>query len=449
MPHYHLQHFFVYPVSVYMLYLLLTKYITLGEIGARWVKYTPLALCVLALQALAVWNYSPPDVDIMRHMAVVLTKIVFQWPFLLVYAEFCRFTLQHETSRRACMAGFLCTIGLLFALCGIQGIYLYTGQAQTALLQELHVYSKNILLCISPLLEARWKDAIYDFYAQGAYALTIQRMNGLFEETSVLAAWVATFFLPFSMGFLALRTAQTRRAHALGWILSITLILLLFIARGTTAMSVGGVALGLLLLGSLRGRRKVLTLSITGLCLGLCMLIACYVPQVSVFGQARMNIANIAHLPRLVIMQDTLDIITAHPLTGVGRGNFTAHIVEGERYKARMPHDPELQGWKQAGSVPPLSALLGFTVQYGLPLTVFLLGGIARIWFQIYRRYQAQPTSSFVQYMFAACSAWCVLAFISSIGSLDMRNPLFCLPLFVFMAVAQHADVPAEEYHAA
>lgn len=452
-PSYHLQHFFVYPVVAFMLWLLVTRALSLRAVISRWIRYAPLAVLILCLQVFALWNYSQPDavsaVELstfarLRRMGVLLAKIILQWPFIILFAELCRFIVQNADRRRVCMVGYLAASIFLIILCTIQGLYIYTVDTQSPVLTLVHSTCQTVLRTVSPYLEARWLDSVYDFYAQGAYSITIQRINGLFEEASSLSAWIATFFLPLSIGFLALQGRNCRRIMLMGWTGCIAWIFILFLLRGTTGQLLGITALVLLFVGSGLGQRKLLPTMLVSVCAGLCLCIALFVPQVSTFLQARMQLDRIAHLPRVIIMLDTLDIIKKHPFTGVGRGNFTPHIVQGKRYTQNLAHDPELQGWKKNNSVPPLSALLGFTAQYGIPLLLLLLGGIAHLWLQVYRRWRTQPANPLLRYTLAAFTAWCVLAFIASIGSLDWRNPLFCLPLFSFMAIAQQADITPE-----
>lgn len=436
-PNYHLQHFFIYPVALYMLWLVCTAHIRIFEVAQRWCPYIPLALSVVGVQGFALWHYSPPEASLPRYVVISLAKIVVQWPFFLIFAELCRFTIQKHARRRACMWGCLCASGFLLSLCAIQGVYIYTVGTSHFFLQTAHAHAKQLLLTVSPYLEARWLDAVYDFYFEGAYSLTILRINGLFEETSSLSAWVGTLFLPVAFGFLGIRD---RSYKVLGLTLSVAWILLLFFMRGTGAQLVGIAALGVLLCLSLQGSKKMLTFGIACLCVGICLTISFSIPQVNRYLLGRMQLSQLEAMPRVVIMLDTLDIIAKYPLTGVGRGNFSSHIVKGKRYQKYVGQDPELQAWKKAASVPPLSALLGFTAQYGIPLLLLMLGSVAHLWFKVYQRWRRQAEIPLVQFTFTAFTAWCVLAFIACMGSLDLRNPLLCLPVFFFMAVAQGVD---------
>lgn len=453
-PYYHFQHLFAYPVCLYFMWLFATGYIRLADMYRRWRPFIPFALLVLVLQSVALWQNSllPDTTPLLQRllpMSIALCKTVLMWPMLGIVGEICLFTVQRPFALRASAYGYAYVSLPLLILCIIQGIAVYTAASSNSMLLALHESCAQLLRVISPYLEARWPNSVYNFYTQGAYSLSILRINGFFEEASALAGWIGTFFLPLSFGCIFVRNPRIPWLPLYGWISAIIWIILLFLLLSTTGQAIAIAALVLLLLFSLRGKAKAITGSLAVLCLSLCLVISLNVPSVGIYLQHRSQHWDMSTLPRVIIMLDSVDLIREHPLTGVGRGNFSAHIVQGMRYKAQVAYDEELTTWQKNKSVPPLSAILGFTAQYGIPLALLLLLGMARVCYTLYRQWRAQPNEPLAQFAFAACCAWYVLAGVAASASLDLRNPLFMLPLCTFIALAHwQKNLSAEAPHA-
>lgn len=99
--------------------------------------------------------------------------------------------------------------------------------------------ARALLVRFSPWLEARWPDTTYDFYSQGAYALTMARFNGFFEEASALSAMVGVFFVPLAFGLLEVAGNNRRRVFAGFGMLACCMAVLTFCRSGTRADSGG------------------------------------------------------------------------------------------------------------------------------------------------------------------------------------------------------------------
>ena len=99
--------------------------------------------------------------------------------------------------------------------------------------------------------------------------------------------------------------------------------------------------------------------------------------------------------------------------------------------------DPELRVWKEWGSGGELSALPALAAQYGLPIIILAFIFVGRIWWRLQILHRAQPVNPLLAFMAPACTTWLVLGVTASFGALDIRNPLFSLPLFCFYAISQ------------
>ncbi|MGE9985794.1 O-antigen ligase family protein [Desulfovibrio sp. SGI.169] len=443
-PNYYAQHFLLYPCLVFMLWAWKKGLWTPPEAWRLARPFLPWLIALFAVQTLADWRsarlFLPEDAPLGRAVLFDLIRLGAQLPFALFFALLCRVALREEKSRRCLLRGAIWAFGLLAFWCAVQAVYIYTTPSEnwTYLCDQqiehpvARATAGRLLFLFSPLLEARWENAFYDFYSQGAYALTLPRFNGFFEEASALAAMVGVFFAPLAFGLLGL--SSRRNFRLAGGVMLLCCFVILLFCRSRTGWLLALAGLLLILWAILRrqwgARAALMAAGLMLVCLWAALLAGQSQPEF------RQRLAKMGKLPRMVCLLDTVDMIKAHPLLGVGRNWYFAHLHNGERYLAHLSN-PELRFWKEQGSGGELSALPALAAQYGLPLTLLALGFVGRVCWRLRRMRRARPDSALLAFMVPASVAWLVLGLTVSLGSVDIRNPLFCLPFFCFYAVSQ------------
>ncbi len=446
-PNYYAQHFLLYPSLVFMLWAWKRGLWTLAEVWRLARPFFPWLLLLVILQAVADWRsarfFLPEGAPMWRSIAAGLIKLGAQLPFILFFALLCRVLLREETSRRAMLQGAVWSFGFLAFWCTMQAAYVYTvatsfypeQESGSATILAVRKLLRVMLENVSPWLEARWPSIIYDFYEKGAYSLTLTRFNGFFEEASALSTMVGVFFVPLSFGLLGFGTHR-RSALITGAAILVASLAMMIFCRSGTGQVLSLIALALILGFCSQGRFKVFK-SLVGVALAVaCIYAALHAPYVTDYLSSKLRISGAADTPRIIVTLDTLDSIKAHPLLGVGRNWYFAHLHNGQRYLANLS-DPELRVWKEWGSGGELSALPALAAQYGLPIIILAFIFVGRIWWRLQILHRAQPVNPLLAFMAPACTTWLVLGVTASFGALDIRNPLFSLPFFCFYAISQ------------
>lgn len=463
LPNYYAQHFFIWPCLIFMGWAWARGLWNLGEAWCLARPFLPWLALLLTLQTWADWQsasvYAPDAVP--RAVAVSLLKLLVQLPFLLFFALLFRVLLRREASRRAMLAGALVTFGLLCLLCAVQAVFVYSigsdwGRKASGSYGTLYAITRWILVHVSPWLEARWPVSVYDFYSVGGYTLKIGRINGFFEEASALVAVLAVFFLPLGFGLLSLASRNLcddgkpcrSSVLVLGWIVIIACLVLFLLCLSLTGLIVAVVlcVLGLRPLVHLRRQgavQKAVILFLLAGAAAVCLYVMKDGTRTPVFTyfekwfqQTQKRIP-----PRIIVSFDTLEIIARHPMTGVGRDWYFSHLHEGQRFMENLD-DPEIRFWKRTGSGGELSALPALVAKYGLPVAlaaVFFAAGICR---RLCRLHRSHPRDALLAFTAGAAPVWFSMGICISLASVDVRNPLFSLPFYCFLAVVQGVGVP-------
>lgn len=446
-PNYYAQHFLLYPSLVFMLWAWKRGLWTLADAWRLARPFFPWLLLLVTMQAVADWRsvrfFLAEGAPMWPSIATDLIKLGVQLPFILFFALLCRVLLREETSRRAMLQGAVWSFGFLAFWCTVQAVYVYT--VATPFYPEQESGSEEILAVrkllrvmlenVSPWLEARWPSIVYDFYEKGSYSLTLTRFNGFFEEASALSAMVGVFFAPLGFGLLGLANYK-RKFQVVGTVILVASLGIMIFCRSGTGQILSIVTLSLMVLSCLRGRFKLFKIFAGAALVVACTYAALYAPHVGSYFAYRDRVFELSKTPRVIITLDTLDILKAHTLLGVGRNWYFAHLQNGQRYLANLS-DPELRVWKERRSGGELSALPALAAQYGLPLIILAFIFVGRIWWRLQTLHRAQPVNSLLAFMAPACTAWLVLGLTALLGLLDIRNPLFCLPFFCFYAISQ------------
>lgn len=468
LPNYYAQHVLIWPCLVFMFWAWGRGLWSLGEAWSLALPFLPWLALLLLLQIWADWQSASVYAPGAAPLAVVvsLLKLLVQLPFLLFFALLCRVLLRKERNQKALLAGTLAVFVLLCLQCMVQVLYISIGYSiRKEVLnpesgwQSLGTLLGEFLRHVSPWLESRWPEAVYDFYSRGGYVLTIGRVNGFFEEASALAAILAVFFLPLGFGLLAVASRNRRRdagwrsesCLVLGWIIIVVCLVLLMLCQSLTGVIA---ALVLCVLCLRPFARLWFSQGMTGkmivLLLSAAVAIACLSAMKSGAGISTVDFLKnkIAVMqtrlpPRIIVTLDTLELIARHPLTGVGRDWYFAHLHEGRRFMDNLSH-PELHFWKKRGTGGELSALPALAAQYGLPVTLAAIWFTAGICHRLCRLHRRHPRNALLAFMAGAAPVWFVMALCISLASVDIRNPLFSLPFYCFLAVAQGVGAPED-----
>lgn len=428
-PNYYLQHALVYPTVLVMLWAWSQRLWTVAEAWRVVRPFLPWLAAVVVLQGLANWQsanlFQPPDGNVPFAVAKGLAKLLVQVPFVVLFLMLARVILRDGRAPRLFLYGAVASFVALALWCLVQIIYVY-GHRLPFLQGPVEV-CKTLLTNLSPLMEARWKNNIYDFYKLGAYSLTLGRVNGFFEEASALASNVAVFYVPLAFGLLGL---GNRKAAIAGFAVLVGSVLLLALSTAATALPLLGC---ILVLCCLRFRH-CWRLMLLGLCL-------CAVVGAGIWNTAPVQrmvrakpLASMQQSPRVVCTLASFDLVRQHPLLGTGRDWYFPQLHNQPRYLARLDHK-EIRTWKERGSGGELSAIAAFLAQYGLPVGVlacaflYMLGGKLKL---LSCRSAASPC---VRFVLAAWPVWLCLGFVAGLAALDIRNPFFSAMFFAGLAV--------------
>lgn len=445
-PNYYFQHALIYLCLPAMAWTWLAGrwHIADGWRTAR--PFLPWLAALFVLQALACWQsatlFAAPGQSVAKAVAVSLARLAVQLPFPLLFMELCRLMAEDGEARRAGLAGAVVSCLALFAICLLQLAYLYTLPGTEGLAGAANQALRTVLLPIATFLEARWPDAYYAFYAGGSYTLTVQRVNGVFEEASALAVVLAAFHIPLGFGLLALgRAVRRRRVAWLGIAIICVGSLLLALCRSSTALLLLPVVLAAGIFAAPRQWRLRACAAIAVLIV-VFGLLAVRDSKLAFFVK-RFENPDVRQLPRMLIPLELAGIAAAHPLLGVGRGWYGPYLTGSATYRQAAERNEELQAWERGGTIPPLSALLGQAAQYGLIVIGAAILMLVRMRLRLRSLARAAPDSALFAFCDGACAAWLPLFLAASLGSLDLRNPLVSLPfclLYVVSRMSAQAD---------
>lgn len=406
----------------------------------RMLPLLPVAALVLAVQGVAAWNsalrFPVEGVPAWRAVAVSLVKLGMQLPFIAFFMELCHLLMACPASRRNVVRGGVAGFAALCVLCGLQGVYAYGVGFGLVGPDKMAGYAQ-FLRGVAAVFEARWGDAVYDFYSNGSYALTIFRINGVFEEASALAVMLGVFFIPLGFGLTGLAAGAARRM-GYGLVAGSCLLMVLALTSTGLVLALTGLMLLAGALFRLRPRLGVIVLGVAAACV---LAVAVAMPQLPFrAGQfvERLSLERLESLPRYVLARELLGTAREHPLVGVGRGWSSSHALEREGYHAAMG-DYELASWAVRGKLPILSALPELLAEYGFPVVLAAAVGLCWLWRRLRRLHASAPDSAALSFASAFCGPWLIMLLVASLGSFDIRNPLIVVPFYCLLALARGA----------
>ena len=429
-PNYHLQHGFVYFSILFLLWAWFKNLWSFSDLKPFLVKAAPWLAALFVFQGIAFWQSAEAYLDsgqaILASMLTGAAKLAAQLLFALVFLLLCVVLTRNAKSRKYLLLGAIAAFISVAIFCVVQGVIIYGVHVGKPEYGWLYRAARALNRVMALLVEAQWNDAVYDFYSEGSYTQKLFRMNGVFEEASVLAAWVGTFFFSIASGLIALR-----RGHG-GWIMAVACLVILVASTSFAAVVFIFACIIVLLLHVFAEYRAWTKIAFILLALAVVTAATYHLPQT----QTKMAQIKDASLPRVTVPLATLEIVKKHPLFGVGRGWFTSHVVVEPIYAEAAPRNFELKAWKAMGRVPQLCAWLGLAAEYGLPAVACALFALCFLWKKIYTHARNNPDSALWRFSSAACGTWVFMVCIAAFADIEIRNPLFLLPLFGFCSLA-------------
>lgn len=449
-PNYHLQHLLMWLLLPFLIWTWLRG---LWSVSAAWAlarPFLPFLILLLLLQIVACRQSAQllAPGDELGFTVRSLVKLAAQWPFLLAFLLAGWLLTRERDCRIALLRGAIALFLFIFLLFALQAIFVYvrspdgahytvenipSAPLSTAILSIL----KHPLKFLASFLEAHWQNAVYDFYKDSSYALTLPRINAIFEEASMLASHIGVFFLPLAAGMLGM-AQQTRdgRDRRRAWLLFIGCCIMLATCRATSGqiLFICAAFLWGCLQASAASLRQLMRYGLPAICLIALSLL--FIPQGKSSLLARLDGYLAGPAPRAVVTRASLPIIAEHPLLGVGRDAYLPLLYRQPGYQEHIA-DPELANWEKSGT-GEMSALLAFAARYGIPCTLLLLGAGMMLCRRLRRLRDRFPESRSLAFAAPACLVWLVMGCVTLLGSYDPRNALFLLPGACFLGIALH-----------
>lgn len=449
-PNYHLQHLLMWLLLPFLAWAWQRGIWRLADAWALARPFLPFLALLLLFQAVACLQSAhllAPGEEL-GFTVRSLTKLAAQWPFLLVFLLVGWLLTREQACRTALLRGAIALFLFIFLLFVLQAIFVYVrspdGSHYTLAnnpkdpltLTYLELLRKPLRF-LAHFLEARWQNAVYDFYQGGSYALTLPRINAIFEEASMLASHIGVLFLPLAAGLLGMaRQSGNRRDRRRAWLFFVGCCIMLATCRSTSGQVLflcAAFLWGCLHISAASLRRLMLY----GLpAISLIALSLLFIPQGKTSLLIRLDGYLASPAPRAVVTRASLPIIAEHPLIGVGRDAYLPLLYRQAPYQQHTD-DPELADWEQRGT-GEMSALLAFAARYGIPCTLLLLGAGFLLCLRLQRLHIRFPESRSLAFAAPACLVWLVMGCVVLLGSYDPRNALFLLPGACFLGIALH-----------
>ncbi|MDY0260589.1 MAG: glycosyltransferase [Desulfovibrio sp.] len=447
-PNYHLQHLFMWLLVPFMAWAYYCGWWSLRGAYNIFRPVLPWLSVFLLLQAAVSWHsahYFGQDA-IAKSVFSDLIKLCAQLPFLALFTLLGMVITQTKESQRAVLYGLISLFLFIFIVFCIQATFVYlrtpSGHQYHLSAPPESPLTRSILNTLCPLIksialvfEAQWKDGVYDFYKNGAYALTLARINGIFEEASIFAAHVGVVFVPLSVGLLALgRQKKSRALKTASWIIFVCSCLMMAACRSTTGQILAMVAILIWIFMYCAAQLKKSFLFAAVGAIVFTIVLSC-IPQgdTSLFKRIADGYAT-SGTPRAVVFRGSLAVIAEHPFLGTGRSWYLPYLYAGEEYQ-KNSDEPELAYWKKVGT-GEMSAILAFTARYGIPFTA----AVTLLFFMLGRRLfflrSRDPGNLCLGFTASAFWAWGTMALTTLLGSYDPRNALLLLPLSIFLGAA-------------
>lgn len=449
-PNYHLQHPLMWLLPPFLAWAWWRGLWRMADARALARPFLPFLALLVPLQAAACRQSAhllTPG-DELTFTVRSLVKLVAQWPFLLVFCLVGLLLTRDKACRTALLRGAIALFLFIFLLFLLQALFVYLrspdGTAYTTdnlpgdpLAQAILDIVRRPLHFLASFLEARWGNGVYDFYHGGAYALTLPRINAVFEEASMLASHIGVFFFPLAVGLLGrARLSGDRRRKRLARLMFAGCCLMLAACRSTTGQLLLIVAVIIWFCLHIERQRLYSILSCGLLALACILGMLLFIPQGYTSLLVRMDGYLSSAAPRAVVTRASLPILAESPLLGVGRDAYLPLLYQQKDYRDHIA-DPELALWEKSAT-GEMSALLAFASRYGIPCTLLLLCGAGWLCLRLHRLRDRFPRSESLAFAAAACPAWLVMGIVTLLGLYDPRNALFLLPGACFLGISLH-----------
>ncbi len=448
-PNYHLQHLFGWVVLAFLAASFLLRLWTLAEAARLVLRVMPLFLILLLLQVMAAWQIGDefPQGTTPSHALMGLAKLIAQWPFLLAIFLAVLVLVRQKGNARLLLNGalllfafvtlvWLLQLGYVYLLSPDGSPYAPHHPAMPDWMGKIVIFLRDILLPIASIFEAQWPiEPVYSFYHGGSYALTLPRLNAIFEEASMFASHVGVCFVPLAAGLLGLARQSRKKSHfVLAWTVFCLSCGMLATCRSTTGQLLLVPALGLWVF--LHVHRVSLTRALACLFAAatLFAVVITLIPQGNTSLLKRIDGYALSDSPRAVITRASLHVVANHPLLGTGREAYLPILYAEDEYRRNRDHE-ELAAWTRLG-LGEMSALLAFTARYGIPVFLAVNVLVSLLLLRLRRLAKETPEDKRLALASPAALAWYVMALVTLLGSYDPRNALLLLPLACFMSIA-------------
>lgn len=448
-PNYHLQHLFGWVVLAFLAASFLLRFWTLAEAVGLVLRVLPFFLILFLMQAMASWqigNELSQGANL-SHALMGLAKLVAQWPFLLAIFLAVLVLVRQKGNARLLLDGALLLFAFVSLVWLLQLGYVYLlspdgspygppcpamPEWRGKIVSLLH----DILLPIASIFEAQWPvESVYSFYHGGGYALTLPRVNAIFEEASMFASHVGVCFVPLAAGLLGLARQSRNRSHyVLAWTVFCLSCCMLATCRSTTGQLLLVPALGLWVFLHVRRVPLSRALACFLAAAALFTVVITLIPQGQTSLLKRMDGYALSGSPRAVVTRASLHVVADHPFLGTGREAYLPILYAEDEYRRNMDNE-ELAAWTRAGT-GEMSALLAFTARYGIPVFLAVNILVIQLLLRLRRLARDAPEDRRLALASPAALAWYVMALVTLLGSYDPRNALLLLPLACFMAIA-------------
>ena len=447
----------LYPICLYVL-LTLAPGMACGSNrnGRSWFFGWPVWLflaALLTLQALAmhasVMHWELRQVDAVGTYGGLLKEVA----MLLWYALGVKLLCNVPGAVVWLARGAVFSLLLLLGVCCLQLAWLLTGPEFLAWLGQgiilpalpgsagravaaLNEYLAPILSTIGSWLEARCPLHPDPVYENGAYTLTVLRINGVFSTASDLAVILATAYAPLILAGLATAGAWGRRLYIL---LAAAMIVALIGGRCLTAFAaclflLAWLGRRILWAPGRRVRALLLMLLVAGLSVG-----ALYHDPASRRLAARVCEPGAVPLPEETVAREIWTLVQERPWTGVGYGWSSIYVVHGRQYAAILQAEEiqELLTWQEdVRTVPTPSLGLEFLAVFGIPLALAVAVSFFWLWLRLRRLARQNEADPERRFALAAAVPYLSAVAVFVQGDVDWTHPLLLLPCFSLWAVA-------------
>lgn len=331
---------------------------------------------VLALQ-IAAMLYSSRAIDVPRYNYNIVSQYVSLLVFIvMLYIHFVtiEFSFRTVSSVKLFLKGGILALSLVLLVSYIQLFYTFIPSLFTGAVQF-----------IGDTVEARWipelpGEEVHRFYWNGSYVETNQRVNGLTEEASTNAMFLAIVFIPFLIASIKNGYNVFTQKKQMGVIYTLLTLVLIILITGKTSLGIiFCLATFLILLKDISFLKKCFVIGAAIVSLLIMDRVAgLNIIELLLQTSDKVNNFNIESTAnRLGSTVALLATIGKHFFIGVGRGYLSFYIMDNMPQWATLNNEYAI--YSAMDNFPVLSSILGFIGEYGLFIFVIIVWYMVRV----------------------------------------------------------------------